>query len=344
MTIEIYSTDTDSGQLSVIRHEGDSFEKVADIAVGNAPRGSVKFTADGRGFVSNTSTNTVSEIDGLSHEETTRITVGSGPRGLFVVPGDRYLLVSNSGSDTVSVVDLATRQELRQVPVGRDPRHMVVVGDAAYVCLWGEGSLAKLDISGLTTGDVDAVAHVATITLGPDTFPYSLNVDSVRMKAYVACNAIESVPVLDLATDTLTAHVPVRAGGIRAVAFTTDQQYALATLERDSSVAVIDLDTDQVTRYLEVGPGPRGITVDSTGVVYAAAFSRPTVARFDVPDYGAHSVTIVDVSETDLATEDAPGVKTTSVGVGFGPCSVSAFDPIAAQAVRAEQGIQLIEV
>src|SRR5262245_48720151 len=105
MAIEIYSTDTDSGQISVIRKQFNSYSTVTTIPVGNAPRGSVKFTRDGRGFVSNTSTNTVSEIDALTHREVARIQVGSGPRGLGIVPGDRYMLVSNSGSNTVSVVD-----------------------------------------------------------------------------------------------------------------------------------------------------------------------------------------------------------------------------------------------
>ena len=137
MAVEIYSTDTDSGQISVIRKEADGYKLVKEIPVGNAPRGGVKFTKDGRGFVSNTSTNTVSEIDALTHREVARMVVGSGPRGLGIVPGERYLLVSNSGSNTVSIVDLESRAELTQVAVGRDPRHMAIdpSGKSAYICV-----------------------------------------------------------------------------------------------------------------------------------------------------------------------------------------------------------------
>ncbi|MEV0695911.1 hypothetical protein [Streptomyces sp. NPDC050388] len=132
MTVEIYltDTDTDTGQITVIRKDGPSVHEVRkEISVGNAPRGSVKFTCNGRDFVSNTSTNTVSELDALTRREAARITVGSGPRGLGLVPGERYLLVSNSGSNTVSIVDLESRTELTQVAVARDPRHMAISKD-----------------------------------------------------------------------------------------------------------------------------------------------------------------------------------------------------------------------
>ena len=80
---EIYSTDTDSGTISVLENDGKSVKKIASIQVGNAPRGSVRFTSDGRGYVSNTSTNTVSEIDGLTHEETRRISSLSARRSIY---------------------------------------------------------------------------------------------------------------------------------------------------------------------------------------------------------------------------------------------------------------------
>lgn len=67
MAVEIYSTDTESGQISVIRKESNSYKMIKKNTVGNASCRRRKFTKDGRGFVSNTSTNTVSEIDALTH-------------------------------------------------------------------------------------------------------------------------------------------------------------------------------------------------------------------------------------------------------------------------------------
>jgi YVTN family beta-propeller protein len=329
MAVEIYSTDTDSGQISVVRKEESGYRLVKAIPVGNAPRGGVKFTGDGRGFVSNTSMNTVSEIDALSHREVARIVVGFGPRGLAIVADERYLLVSNSGSNTVSVVDLESREELTQVAVGRDPRHMGVdpSGKFAYVCIWGSGYIAKLDISGLASGDAGSVREVGRIRIEPHAHPYSLNVDRAGRYALVACNSVEYVPVIELASGEVIARVPVRAGGGRAVAFTPDNRFALVTLERDNSAAVIRMSDFTVTRYLPVGPAPRGIAIDEDDErAYISAFSRSTVwPGNEDHDFQAHAVTVMELRGVDLeSTEQMP--RYDDIRVGYGPCSVVVFD------------------
>lgn len=328
MAIEIYSTDTDSGQISVVRKNADGYQPVTTIPVGNAPRGSVKFTRDGRGFVSNTSTNTVSEIDALTHREVARISVGSGPRGLGILPGDRYMLVSNSGSNTVSVVDLESRAELTQIAVGRDPRHMAIVGDTAYVCIWGSGYVARIDISGLKHGDFSNVREVGRIRVQENSHPYSLNVDREGRYAVVACNSVDYVPVIDLAADKVTHRVPVTSQGGRAVAFSPDNRYALVTLERESLIAVIDMSTFEVARYLPTGPSPRGIAVDDTDfTIYSAAFSRGAVAHVGQPGSVPHAITVVKLGDdADLGTDAGSQPVFEDIPVGFGPCSVSLFD------------------
>ncbi|MFN8074144.1 MAG: cytochrome D1 domain-containing protein [Kineosporiaceae bacterium] len=326
MAVEIYSTDTDSGQVSVIRKNGSEHQVVTRIPVGNAPRGSVKFTSDGRGFVCNTSTNTVSELDALTHREIARIQVGAGPRGMALVAGEKYLVVSNSGANTISVVDLESRQEITQVAVGRDPRHMAVdpSGDYVYVCVWGSGYIAVLDVSGLGRESQQSVREVARIRIEENAFPYSLNVDRQGLYALVACNAVEYVPVIDLTTREIVARVPVESDGARAIAFTPDNRYALVTLERTSNVAVISMETFSVTRYIPVGPAPRGIAIDDNDeTAYISAFSRNTVMRADVP-HQPHSLTVLRLADADLAV-DGP-VAFEEIRVGHGPCSVSVFD------------------
>ena len=86
--VEIFSTDTDDGTISVIvKADKGEHTLLRTIRVGNAPRGAVKFTSSGRGFVSNTSQNTISELGPVGLEEVRRLVVGHGPRGLGIVPG-----------------------------------------------------------------------------------------------------------------------------------------------------------------------------------------------------------------------------------------------------------------
>lgn len=332
MSVEFYSTDTDQGTISVIRKEGRGYEVVKQIRVGNAPRGSVKFTKNGRGFVSNTSGNTISELDAFEHKEVGRITVGFGPRGIGIVPGDRYALVSNSGSDTVSVVDLQSRKELTQIAVGADPRHMAITkdGKSAYVSIWGGGHIAKLDISGLQHGEVDGIRQIATIGLGENSNPYSLNIEPGGRYAFVACNAADHIPVIDLASDEVSCRISVDcdegACGARAVAFSADGKIAFATLERTNAVAAIAIDSMSVIRYIQVGPAPRGIIQDEDVLVISNFSRSPGGAPMPSLKLIPHSVTFVDLNGVDLKAA-LPVECYNQVRVGHGPCSVSMFDP-----------------
>jgi YVTN family beta-propeller protein len=326
--VEIFSTDTDDGVISVVGKNGKTeYTLLRQIRIGNAPRGSVKFTTAGRGFVSNTSQNTISEIDPVALEEVRRIEVGHGPRGLGVVPGDKYLLVSNSGSDTLSVVDLELNAELRQIPIGRDPRHMAIAPDGryAYVCIWGEGVLAKVDISALRDGAPEQVEIAAAIELGRTAHPYSAAIEPSGRRVFVANTQATYASVVDLATNEVT-RVDLGAIGGRAVAFSPDRRFALISIETVSRVAVVDLETLEVTRQIPVGPGPRGLTVDGTDeTLYVTNFERTNMLAPGHPAYGPNTLTVVDLASAPLDS-DTGTFSYQPIEVGFGPCSVAILD------------------
>ncbi|GAB7189023.1 hypothetical protein ATKI12_8854 [Kitasatospora sp. Ki12] len=327
--IQLFSTDTDDGVVSVVAKTGSNEHRlIKQIRVGNAPRGGVKFTKSGRGFVCNTSQNTLSEIDAVSLVEVRRIEVGHGPRGLGIVPNEKYMLVSNSGSDTVSVVDLGLNVELRQVAVGRDPRHMGISADGlwAYVCVWGDGYISKLDLASLATGDAAGVAEVARIEIDQAAHPYSLNITPDGSRVFVANTQATYVTVVDVATNEVH-NVDLGAIGGRAITFSADGKFALVTVETQSRVYVIDVETLEVKRHLPVGAGPRGLTLDKEdNTLYVTNFKRTTdVVMEGGPDFGANALTKVDLSSAPLDRQEG-SFSYEEVVVGFGPCSVVMFD------------------
>ncbi|MFT4217241.1 MAG: beta-propeller fold lactonase family protein [Micropruina sp.] len=304
------------------------YELLRKIQVGNAPRGAVKLTDDGRGFVSNTSQNTISEIDPINLEEVRRITVGFGPRGLGIVPGNRYILVSNSGSDTVSIVDLHANEEVRQIPTGRDPRHMAITADGryAYICIWGADVVVRLNLAGLGTDDLDSVGIETEFDMGETAHPYSAAIDPSGRFVFVANTQAPYVSVIDRVTEQV-AKVDVGDIGGRAVAFSADGRYALASIETTSKVAVIDIDRLQVTRQIPVGPGPRGIAVDDDEILYVTNFARtnPGWIKHDELPGGPNMLTAVHLGSASLA-EDVGSFSYQAIEVGYGPCSVSVVD------------------
>lgn len=326
--IQFFSTDTDDGVVSVVAKTGPGeHRRVAQIPIGNAPRGGVKFTKEGRGFVCNTSQNTISEIDAVALNEVRRIEVGHGPRGQGLLPGDRYLLVSNSGSDTVSIVDLDLNLEVHQVPTGRDPRHMGInqAGTIAYVCVWGDGYISKLDISPLADGNPQGVTELTQIPVDREAHPYSLGIDPTGRRVFVANTQASYVTVIDVATDE-THRVDVASTGGRGVAFSPDGRHALVTVENSSTIAVIDVDTLQVTRQIPTGSGPRGLVVDQGDqTVYVTNFARAGMMSAAHPDFAPNSLTMVDLTSAPL-DRDEGAFTYEEVTVGYGPCSVVMFD------------------
>jgi len=324
--IEIFSTDTDDGTISVIGKSGASEHNLLRrIPVGNAPRGAVKFTGDGRGFVSNTSQNTISEIDPVSLEESRRITVGFGPRGIGVVPGDKYLLVSNSGSDTLSIVDLELNVEVRQLPTGRDPRHMAITSDgsSAYVCIWGEGVVAKVDLASLSADRSEDMAIVELYDVGRTAHPYAPAIDPSGRYVFVANTQTTYASVIDIQTGEVKS-VDVGSIGGRAVAFTSDGAYALLTVETISQVVVIEVASLTETRRIPVGPGPRGLAVDDAdNTLYVTNFDRTTITS-SVPG-GPNMLTAVDLNSAPLGSANGEFTYR-AIQVGHGPCSVSLVD------------------
>jgi DNA-binding beta-propeller fold protein YncE len=320
----LFSTDTDSGTVTVYDIANDQ-RPIAKIQVGNGPRGAVRFTKDGRGFVTNHAGNTLSEIDAFALNEVTKIKVGIAPIGLAIVPGDRYAVVSNSGDNSVSIVDLNARQEVFMLPVGREPRHPDVTPSGAFalVPLSGGDSIIKIDLTPLgdSTPDFSRLRVVGRAFLGAGSMPYSAAVSPRGDSVVAANNQVDFISIVDLSSMNVRKTVPVGTKGARGTAFVPDGTAAFVSLEDSSEIVVVDMAAGVVTQRIPSGPGPRGLYYDSsTATIFGSCFTRTKSAIGAPPN----SVSIMSVGATPLTMGAAPALK--SVSVGAGPCSVSVFE------------------
>lgn len=320
----LFSTDTDSGTVTVF-DMANTRDPISKIQIGNGPRGAVRFTKDGRGFVTNHAGNTLSEIDAYSLRETSRIVVGIAPIGLAIVKGDKYAIVSNSGDNTLSIVDLQKRREAFVLSIGREPRHPDVTPDGSYafVPLSGGDSIAKIDISSLLDGQegFEKIHVVTRIFLGTGTMPYSAAVSPDGKHVVAANNQATFVTVLESATGAIEHKVDLGTKGARGTTFTPDSAFAFVSIEDTSEIAVIDLGSGNIVQRLPTGPGPRGLFYDEpTMTIFGSCFSRTGAGAAMIPN----SVTALQVGASPLNLSGA--VPVTSLSVGAGPCSVSLFE------------------
>ena len=333
MAVRIYSTDTDSGVVSVTSVQDGGYARVAQIPVGNAPRGAMKYTSDGRGFVCNCGGDTISEIDLMSNRELGRIKVGPAPRGLAIIPGDRFAVVSNSGSNSISIVDLRARQEAAQIAIGRDPRHMAVTkdGTAVFIAIWGSHYVAHVDTSSLVgRNDPASVRESLRIPIGQDRHPYSVALTPDEKELYVANTRSELLSIIDVVRGTVSGEIDLGSRGARAVAFSPKGERAYVSVENTSEIAVIDVVTRAVISRIPVGPGPRGLALEpKTETLYVTAFERSNTggggglsALRSIP---VNSLTVVNLPRirAQVASAAADAASYDFIPVAHGSCSVS---------------------
>lgn len=317
----LFSTDTDSGSISVLEITEDAPAMVGTIEVGNGPSGAVKFLGE-RGFVANHAGDTVSEIDPRKMTEIRRIKVGSSPIGIGVVPGGKFIVTSNAGDDSVSIIDTELNLEVAKVKVGREPRHPSVSYDGkfAYIPCSRDHYIAKIDLEqlGRNSPDFSAIAVVARISVGDGSFPYSSAISPDGRYALSANNQITRVSLIDTSTDTVIKNIEVGDKGSRGVVYTSASDVAFLSLENSSEVLVIKIPDGSVINRMPSGSGPRGLALDEeTATLFVSAFDRTKT------DLVGNSISVFNFGRVSAFALDGDQPEVRSVAVGAGPCSVS---------------------
>ncbi len=120
---------------------------IAQITVGERPRG-IAFTPDGaKAYVACERADTVYVLDARTHRVIDRIKAGVRSNGVVMSPDGHRLYVSNGGEASVNVIDTTRDQVIATVPVGERPWNMSLTRDGGklYVANGRSGTVTVID-------------------------------------------------------------------------------------------------------------------------------------------------------------------------------------------------------
>jgi YVTN family beta-propeller protein len=191
-----------------------SFTQTASIRVGFGPNAVAVSSANGRVYVANTYSSTVSVID------PTRIgTVNNPVIGTIIVPDSPVALsvsadgqsawVVSSAKPTISRIDLATNEVAGSIALPVSPAGLALSGDGNRAYVPGYGPK-------VATVDLRAGAVLNTIALpecdGPRCVAMGAAVSADGKTVYVANTSANQVAVLDADKGTVISNVRVQLG------------------------------------------------------------------------------------------------------------------------------------
>ncbi|WP_163720263.1 YncE family protein [Mycolicibacterium psychrotolerans] len=294
----------------------------ASIAVGSRPSAMV-MTSDGRMFVANTGSNTVSVINTVTGQRidantsvfSRDISVGSAPSALGLSTDGKRMYVANTRSGSVTVIDTATYKRVdantsifsTSIAVGSSPAAMALSGTRLYVANRGSNTVSVIDTTINKMVDINAnVSGNQSISVGSG--PTALELSGNRL--YVANRSSNTVSVIDTSTNTVIKTIAVASQPSDLAIGSNDRLYVVG----NGTVSIINTGTDELasvdpkgsgTNPIPVGLSPSSVAVsplgnlayvangdDSISVIDTEAFTVLRTVAIDSDPTGGHIVTI----------------------------------------------------
>ncbi len=192
----------------------------------------------------------------------------------------RAAYIVNGAAETLSVFDIETSEMKNDVlTLGKIPNDIKIQGDKAYVVNYGDNNVQIIDLESLTDIGIIDVGDGA----GPEKIAFADD-----NKAYVSCNNINSVKVIDLASQQVTKTIQVgvtpwgvATAGKKVYVCNSSAVYDVssgAMSYGDTTVSVIDSSTDQVVKDIDVGTNPTEIVVSGDKVIVLCTGNRADIS------------------------------------------------------------------
>jgi len=218
-------------------------------------------------------------------------------------PPRDVLIVLNKTDNTASVIDLASKQTLRTIATGFGPHEAETLPGGRVVVVSDYGTSEKPG-HGLTVLDLQNMAAVGTVELGPGARPHGLYALSADRLLVTAEGTKELLVTNPLHREVLQ-RIPLGREVSHMVVATSDGSRAFVTNIGSGSVSVVDLTAGKVIAEIPTGAGAEGIDM------------RAGDAEIWVVNRDANTISVIDPKK--LAVVATIPVKEFPIRVKFTP-------------------------
>lgn len=268
----VFVTNRDSSDIAVIDMKTNTI--IDRIAVGNFanPHMAVA-TNDGKYLLATgTNANFVAVID-LETREMSKVRLSLMPEHFDITPDGKYAYIGNMGSGEVSVVDIENRLEVNRIAGFFEPHGPVCLpgGDKVYIGNMGAHEVGIIDTKNPTLArrvEVGSAFAMAMVDM-PNKLTDLVGIANPTLTidgrfAYAADGDSNQVAVIDTATDSVVATIPVGDEPWRAYA-SPDGTKMLVPNNGDQTVSVIDTASNKVIATFPAGEDMTGVNFVNGG-------------------------------------------------------------------------------
>lgn len=248
----VYVSNEKDNTISVI--DGESYEVIDTIAVGERPRGLV-LSNDGKIlYICTSDEDHVEAYDLDTGKFLYSLPSGPDPELMALDNNGQMLYIANEDDNLVTVVDVLEKRKVVEIPVGIEPEGIGLSPDGKYL---------------VNTSETTNMAHfINTETLEiednvlVDTRPRVAQFTADGSEVWVSSEIGGTVAVIDVASKEIKHKIEFEVAGLRpeslqpvGVKIATDgSDKVYVALGPSARVAVINAKTFEVEKYLLVGP------------------------------------------------------------------------------------------
>ena len=322
-----------------------------------------------KAYVGNFSDNTVSVVDLAAGAVVATIPVSAGPHGMSVAPDGKTVYIAGDGSSNLDVIDTATDRVRRTIEIGKSPHGLAMTpdGKTLLAAIYGEDKIAFIDVATLASvGSVSvpkphtiavrpdgAVAYVASQEPGKfalvvvdlasrkvarsvplDKPPRDLEFGFDGRALYFTQAGVNSVQVLDPATDRIVAQIPTGASPHIAGVY-RGAPAGTAVVQGPGELLLFDPATNLPLRSIAVGKQPHWIATAGSGKT--AVVTNEGSNDMTIVDLATGSTRAVAVGKAPRKVVVQPDSAATSASPGHITIANFAFSPAEIMVMRGTQ-------